>query len=223
MAEDTDLLPWILGGLLAATVAIAITVGASNGTAPNGTAPNKSHAALQTAPLQTAALGLPGAEATPRATAALSQATVALSQATVALPQAPAIAPTAAPNLSAAQIQTSAPPTQPTSQIWQCTINGQKTFSDAPCGDKSSLRELGPINRMDPSPVFSHAPPYGREASYQSEYSYPGEQADSNAAEQQLAGNSYPVFVGIPIHEHRRPEHAHRPHEHNRGPQPRRN
>jgi len=124
---------------------------------------------------------------------------------------------------SAAQIQTAAPPTQPTSQIWQCTINGQKTFSDAPCGDKSSVRELGPINRMDPSPVLSHAPSYGRDANYQPEYSYPGEQADSNAAEQQLAGNSYPVFVGIPIHERRRPEHAHRPHEHNRGPQPRRN
>jgi hypothetical protein len=211
MAEDTDLLPWILGGLSAATVAIAITVGASNGTAPNGTAPNKSHAAPQTA-----ALSLPGAEAIP-------QATTALSQATVALPQAPAIASTRVPILSAAQTQTAVPPAQPTSQIWQCTINGQKTFSDAPCGDKSSLRELGPINRMDPSPVFSHAPSYGREASYQPEYSYPGEQSDSNTADQPLAGNSYPVFVGIPIHERRRPEHAHRPHEHNRGPQPRRN
>jgi hypothetical protein len=209
MAEDTDLLPWILGGLSAATVAIAIVVGASNGTAPNGTAPSKSHAALQTAALQTAALSLPGAEATPRATAASSQA--------------PAIAPTSAPNLSAAQIQTAAPPTGLTSRVWQCTINGQKTFSDAPCGDKASVREIGPINTMDPSPVLSHAPSYGQESSYQPEYSYPGEQADSNPAEQQLAGNSYPVFAGIPIHERRRPEHAHRPHEHNRGPQPRRN
>jgi hypothetical protein len=209
MAEDTDLLPWILGGLSAATVAIAIAVGASNGTGSN-----KSHAALQTgAPqtvaLQTAALSLPGAEATPRATAPLSEV--------------PAIASTRVPNLSAAQIQSAAPPTQPTSRVWQCTINGQKTFSDAPCGDKASVREIGPINTMDPSPVLSHSPSYGREASYPPEYSYPGEQADSNAAEQQLAGNSYPVFVGIPSHERRRPEHAHRPHEHNRGPQPRRN
>ena len=209
MAEDTDLLPWILGGLSAATVAIAITVGASNGGAPNGTAPDKSHVATPTT-----ALSLPGAEAIP-------QATVALSRATASLSQVPAIAPTPAPNLSGAQIQTAATPTQPTSQIWQCTINGQKTFSDAPCGDKASVREIGPINTMDPSPVLSHAPSYGREPSYQPEY--PGEQADSNAAEQQLAGNSYPVFVGIPIHESRRPEHAHRPHEHNRGPQPRRN
>jgi hypothetical protein len=202
MAEDTDLLPWILGGLSAATVAIAITVGATNGTAPH-----KSHAAHAAAP--TAALSLPGAEAIPQATAALSEA--------------PAIAPTRAPNLPAAQIQTAAPPTGPTSRVWQCTINGQKTFSDAPCGDRASVREIGPINRMDPSPVLSHAPSYGREASYQPEYSYPGEQADSNAGEQPLAGNSYPVFVGIPTHERRRPDHAHRPHEHNRGPQPRRN
>jgi len=193
MAEDTDLLPWILGGLSAATVAIAITVGSSGGTAPN-----ESHA-----PAQSTALGLPGAEAKPKAT--------------VALTQAPAIAPTPAPNLSAAQIHTAAPPTEPTSQIWQCTINGQKTFSDAPCGDKASVREIGPINRMDPSPILSHARSYGPETSYQPEYSYPGEQPDSSAAEQQLAGNSYPVFIGIPIHERRRPDHAHRPHEHYRG------
>jgi hypothetical protein len=216
MAEDTDLLPWILGGLSAATVAIAITVGASNGTAPNGTAPNKSHAAAPTT-----ALSLPGAKAMPHATVTLSGA--------------PGIAPTGAPNLigapnltgaanlSAAQIQAAAPPTEPTSRVWQCTINGQKTFSDAPCGDKASVREIGPINGMDPSPVLSRTPSYGREASYPPEYSYPGEQPDSNAGEQPLAGNSYPVFVGIPIHERRRPDHAHRPHEHNRGPQPRRN
>jgi hypothetical protein len=162
-------------------------------------------------------------------------------QATVALSDAPAIAPTrapnltgapnltaapnltGAPNLSAAQIQTAAPPTEPTGRVWQCTINGQKTFSDVPCGDKASVREIGPINRMDPSPVLSQTPSYGRQESYQPEYSYPGEQPDSNAGEQPLAGNSYPVFIGIPIHERRRPDHAHRPHEHNRGPQPRRN
>jgi hypothetical protein len=205
MAEDTDLLPWILGGLSAATVAIAITVGFSDGSSPN-----KAHGTAQTT-----TLGLPGSEAMPQATAALSDA--------------PAIAPTRAPNLtgapnfSAAQIQTAAPLTEPTSRVWQCTINGQKTFSDAPCGDKASVREIGPINRMDPSPVLSRTPSYGREESYQPEYSYPGEQPDSNAGEQPLAGNPYPVFIGIPIHERRRPDHAHRPHEHNRGPQPRRN
>jgi hypothetical protein len=119
-------------------------------------------------------------------------------------------------------MQMAAPTMQSTGRVWECTINGQKTFSDAPCGDRASVREIGPINRMDPSPIVSYARPYGREANDQPENSYPGEQPDTNA-EQPFAGNPYPVFVGIPIHEHARPNHEHRPHRHNRGPQPRRN
>lgn len=214
MDEDRDLLPWIFGGLSMATVAIAVTVAASNGTAPK-----KSHA-----PTQTAAQILPDTKGLPVPEAqALPQAVLASPRAVVALPQAglPA-APTPSATFAAAQMQTAAPPMEPTSRVWECTINGQKTFSDAPCGDKSSVREIGPINRMDPSPIVSYARSYGRDPSYQPEYSYPGEQPDTNA-EQQSAGNPYPVFVGIPIHEHARPDHAHRPHGHHRGPQPRRN
>ena len=133
--------------------------------------------------------------------------------------QAPTPAP--APILAAAEIQTAAPPAEPKGQIWECTINGQKTFSDNPCGEKSSLYDIGPINGMDPTPIFPHARSLGPESSYQPEYSYPGEQVDSNPGEQQSAKSSYPVFIGIPFHEYRRPDHAHRPHGHYRGPQPR--
>jgi len=208
MDEDRDLLPWIMGGLSMATVAIAITVASSNGTRPN-----KSHAPAQTTPHilpEARALLLPEAQALPRTV--------------VTLPEAgPPTAPTPAPTLAAAQIQTAAPPIEPNSQIWECTINGQKTFSDTRCGDKSSLREIGPTNRMDPTPMLPLARSYAPESSYQPEYSYPGEQVDSNPGEQQFAANSYPVFIGIPFHEHRRPDHAHRPHGHYRGPQPRKN
>jgi hypothetical protein len=214
MDEDRDLLPWIFGGLSMATVAIAITVASSNGTAPN-----KSHA-----PTQTTAHILPDAQALPVPEAeALPKAVLALPRSAAALPQAGLpTAPTPAPTFAAAQPPMSAPPMEPTSRVWECTINGQKTFSDVPCGDKSSVREIGPVNGMNPSPILSQARSYGQEPGYQPEYSYPAEQPDTNA-EQQSAGNPYPVFIGIPTHERRRPDHAHRPHEHNRGPQPRRN
>jgi len=203
MDKGRNLLPWIFGGLSMAAAAIAITVASSNGGAPN-----RSHA-----PIQTTAHISPDAQILPAPQA------VALPK---AVPAAPAPVSTPAPTLAAAPTQSAAPPTQPTSRVWECTINGQKTFSDAPCGDKSSVREIGPINRMDPSPLFSYARPYGREPSYQPEYSDPGEQPDATA-EQQFAGNPYPVYVGIPVREHARPNHAHRPHGHSRGPQPRKN
>ena len=193
MHKDRDLLPWILGGLSMAAVAVAITVGSTNGIAPKNS---------QT-PSQTTARTLPEAEALPQ-----PKATTALAP---------------APTLAAAQIQPVTPPMQPNGQVWECTINGQKTFSDNPCGYKSSLREIGPINRMDPTPVIPHARSYAPESNYQPAHSYPGEQVDSNPGEQQFADNSYPVFVGIPFQEHRRHDHAHRPHGDYRGPPPRKN
>jgi len=191
MDKDRDLLPWIFGGLSMATVAMAITLGSTYGTAPSN---------LQ-ASRQIVPHALPDAEATVRATA-----------------QAPAAAqaPTAA-QAAAAQIQAAVPPPVPSSQIWECTINGQKTFSDNPCGAKASLHDIGPINGMDPTPILPYARALGPESSYQPEYSYPAEQADSYAGEQQFANNAYPVFIGNPYREHRRPDRGHRPYNHDRG------
>jgi hypothetical protein len=186
MDTDRDLLPWIFGGLSMATVAIAITVGSTNGTAPQNSQ----------APRQIIAHSLPE----------------------VIVPTAPARAPAPAQIPPAAQVQTSAPPIEPNGQIWECTINGQKTFSDNPCGDNSSLREIGPVNRMDPTPILPHARSFAPESSYRAESSYPGDQVDSNPGEQQFADNPYPVFIGIPFHDRRRPDHGHRPHGHDRGP-----
>jgi hypothetical protein len=201
MDKGRVLLPWLLRGLSMATLAIAITVGWAKGIAPNNSP----------VPSETTAHMLPDAEVT----------------------TAPAPGP--APTLAVAQVRPVTVPTAPnveaTRQIWECTINGVKTFSDNPCGDKSSLFEVGSINRMDPTPVVPHSRSYVPESSGQPNYSS-SQQADSYPGEQQSADDShpadssYPVFLGVPI-KHGRFDHEHRQHSqpqsHNRGPQPLRN
>jgi hypothetical protein len=209
MDKGRNLLPWILGGLSMATLAIAITVGWAKGIAPNNSP----------APSQAAAHILPDAEMTT------------------------APAPAAAPTLTVAQIRPVTAPTAPNVEanrrIWECTIDGVKTFSDNPCGDKSSPFEIGSINRMDPTPVLPHSRSYAPESRGQPNDSYPSQQADSYPSDPQSADNSYPaddsypadssypVFVGVPIGERRRSDHEHRPYSqpqsHNHGPQHLRN
>jgi hypothetical protein len=210
MDKGRNLLPWILGGLSMAIVAIAITVAWAKGIAPNNSP----------APSQTAAHVLPDAQPT----------------------TAPTPAPT--PPFRVAQIRPMAPvapKVEPNRSVWECTISGQKTFSDNPCGNKSRLREIGPVNRMDPTPILPHSRSYAPESSGQPRYSYPSEQADSYPGDQQSADNSYPadnpypaddsypVFVGNSFderrrrnhEERRRPDHEERrrpDHEERRGP-----
>ena len=198
MDKDRDLLPWIFGGLSMATAAIAITLGATYRNPPVD-APKNSQA-----PSPITAHPLPWVGAPP------------------ASAPAPAPASAAAPAQTLVAAQTAALPVVPSTQIWECTINGQKTFSDNPCGDKSSLREIGPVNRMDPTPVLSQARSFVPGSSYPPEF-YPGEGADSSPGEQQFANNSYPVYIGIPSHERRRTGPGHRPHNHDRGSIARRN
>jgi hypothetical protein len=166
----------------------------------------------------------------PNSSPALSQTTAhQLRDAEETTGPAAAPAPTPAPTLAAAQIHRVTPPIEQHRQIWECTINGQKTFSDYPCGDKASLHEIGPINIMDPTPILPHS--YVPESSGQPGYSDPSLQADYYPSEQQSADNSYPVddsypvFVGDPVGERRRPDHEerkrsdqkHRPQSHHRG------
>ncbi len=192
MGKDRDLLPWIFGGLSIATVAIAVILGSTYGNAP----PKPSDA-----PSAMIAHPMPAAE-TP-----------------VAPPAAPVPAPALAQIVAGAQIETAAPPVKTNSRIWECTINGQKTFSDNPCGDRPSLREIGTINGMDPTPILPQTRPFAPEPSYRPEYSYSGEQVDSYAGEPQFISSPYPVFIAIPFHERRRPDHGHQPHGHDHAPQ----
>jgi hypothetical protein len=184
MDKDRDLLPWILGGLSLATVALAVSVASTNRRAPSS--PQASS--------QTTAQALPQA----------------------ALPAAaPLPVPTApAPVAEASQTQAVIPPTQSTGQIWECTTNGQKTFSNNPCGDKSSLLDVGPINTMDRTPIYRFAPDYHPGPGYAPEY--------GDGDSQESADNSYPVMVvGVPVLSHRVPLRAHRPYNHEHSSAPR--
>jgi hypothetical protein len=117
-----------------------------------------------------------------------------------ALPAAPATAATAS--------------TPAGGQIWECTTNGQKTFSDKPCGSKSTLRELSSINIMNPTPAAPPIRSFEPEPEYAPDYSYP-------SPPQESASVAYPVYIGVPYRERRRPDHAHRPYHPNHGPLPR--
>jgi hypothetical protein len=180
MDKDRDLLPWIFGGLSMATVAIAIIVGSNNRPRPKN----------PPTPSLAAAYALPPAPA--------ETVPVAV----------PVLVPVHA--LAAAQLQTVTPPIEQGSQIWECAINGQRIFSDKRCGEKPSVRKIGPINTMDPTPIFRSNSSYERQSSSVAEYPDP--------SEQQLADNSYPVYVGVPYHERRRSDRAHPSHDRGRTP-----
>jgi hypothetical protein len=192
MDKDRDLLPWILGGLMMATVALAIAVGSTNRIAPTNLQA-LSQMASQTLP----AAALPA----------------------IALP-APAPERAPPPPVAAAPIQamTPAPPTEPTVKIWECTINGLRTFSNKSCGDKPSIREIGPVNTMESTPIIPFDRAYRGQSSYQPDYpDYPYSSA------QDSPDSSYPVVVGIPYRDRRRSDHEHQPHGHDHGPSPRKN
>jgi hypothetical protein len=200
MDKDKGLLPWIFGVLSIAAVAIAMTVGSSDSTAPRQSqAPGQAIAhrlpkvAAMTAPP-------PVVTAPPAVTTAQPATTIAPAPTEAAVHNQPVTAPLAA-----------------NSRIWECTINGQKTYSDSPCGDNPSVHEIGPVNGMDPTPILPQVRSNVPAPSYRAEHSYQAGQEDYNPGEQGFSNNPYPlvpypVFIGIPFHERERFEHEHRPH-----------
>jgi len=206
MSGKHNLRPWILGGLSIAAVALAIT-----------------------------------AVSNQRAGTPVSQP-IPIVAATVSPPPAPALA-LAAPH--AAEVagavpepgSTDAPPdattegaTQPevqAGQIWACTTHGVKTYSNNPCGEKSSLLEVGPINTMNPTEPVHYARAYTAHAQYAPPYSDASAQSyaedDSEQEGYESGGNSYTIVQGVAVFPRRRPEH--RPHQpsyhHNPAPAPR--
>jgi hypothetical protein len=201
MVKGRILLPWVISGLSMACLAIAVVVSANRPAPGISRAPSQDSVSV----LPPVQLAVPAAAPAP----------------TVAPPPAPM---PAAPPLAAAPYLAlaSAPPataTAPGAQIWECRTNGQRTFSDKPCGDKPVLREVSALNIMNPTPIL---PPrsYEPEPSYAPEYSYPEAQEPPEAAYPVMVG--YPVYVGYAYNHRGRPDHAHRPHPHPHGPMPRR-
>jgi hypothetical protein len=129
--------------------------------------------------------------------------------------EAPPPAPAAEPISTPEQVQPVAAPTVQSGQIWECTTNGQKTFSSKPCGDKSTLRDVGPVNIMNSTPILHTGRSYQADANYSQDYSYPDAQEPSD--------NSYPVYIGVPYAARMRPERTHRPYARDHGAPPRKN
>jgi hypothetical protein len=203
MNKERDLLPWILGALSIAMVAVAIALASTS----------RAVAPVLQPPVAAVQATSPG----------VSLPSPAPATASAALPE-PAPAPPAAPAPAAAQVQAQAAETPPveSGQIWECTTNGLKTFSNNPCGAKSSLRELSPINTMSPTPVIHYAGNSVRDPQYAPARQYdrnaPAPQYDQNAYADDVnsepgasdsSGYSYPIVQGLAFAPRRRAEHPH--------------
>jgi hypothetical protein len=212
MTEDRDLLPWILGALSMAAVAMAVAIGMTGRTTSAHASSQTTSAppALATAELnpkmQNSAAPAGSAPAS-AASASTSPASTASSSAAQAYPEPPS-----AQGVGAAQAQPALTQNAAGNQIWECTTNGVKTFSNTRCGSAAVLREVGPINVMEASPA-SNVHWYGAGPNDAGDYYDPS--YDPNPP--QPADNSYPVVVGVPYLERRRLERPRQAAHHDQG------
>jgi hypothetical protein len=227
MNKQRDLLPWVLGALSVATVAVVVAVASSGKTiAPSVHPTGAAIAPLTATPDLPSTMPAPVAPIAPVASLAAVSATAASSSAASA-PNPEAAPQPAAAALPAAPAQATAEPTLQAGQIWECVTNGVKTFSNNPCGEKSTLLEVRAINTMNPTPVVRYAHAYTPEPRYSPAYADPDSYSDQDVYSEQGGAespvNSYAVVQGFAFLPRKRPEHPHRPPmHHNPGP-PRRN
>jgi hypothetical protein len=57
----------------------------------------------------------------------------------------------------------------PPGQVWECVVNGQRTFSDVRCGASPSVRRLNQLNIMDATAVYPVVP-YDAYRPYDAQY-----------------------------------------------------
>jgi hypothetical protein len=195
MNNQRDLLPWILGGLSVATVAAVITVAFAGKSAPS---------------LRPAGAGTAQVTSAPNSVSVPAPAPLAAEAAM------PAVAETAP--ATAAQALATAEPALQTGQIWECMTNGVKTFSNNPCGEKSTLLEVRAINTMNPTPVVRYARAYAPEPRYSPGYAdqnnYSDQEVYSEQGPAETGVNSYAIVQGLAFLPRKRPEHPHRPPPH---------
>jgi len=214
MKNQTGLLPWVLGGLSVAAVAVVITVASAGKTAAPSLSPEGAASAQAAAPNS------------PSLPAAASAATVATEPAVATVAAAPTVVPTSVPDPETVPPPTAQAqePAVQSGQIWQCVTNGVKTFSNNPCGEKSSLIEVRAINTMNPTPVARYARTYAPQQ-YSPAYADQNTNSDEDAYGEQgadTAANSYTVVQGVAFLPRRRPDHPHHrpPFHHNPGDKP---
>lgn len=223
MNKERNLLPWILGALSATAVAVAITAVSSNKTAPV-TPPPMVAAQPTPLPVPPVPSATPlGTGTTPADAATPAVAAIAAAVATVPVAQADR----AAAQPSPVQAQTAPESAAQSGQIWACTTKGVKTFSNNPCGEKSTLLEVGPINTMNATPAVHYTRSYASQPQYAPAYTDSDYSADQESyadqASAETGGNTYTIVQGGFVR--RRPEHRshHRPmpSHHNSGSMPR--
>jgi hypothetical protein len=223
MNKQRGLLPWILGALAVATVAVVVAVASSGKTITPASHPADAAVAQPTSTPELSPTPAPGpAPVAPAASMAPVPSPAVLSAASGPEPEAEAA------RLPAVQGQDTAEPAPQAGQIWQCMTNGVKTFSNNPCGEKSTLLEVRAINTMNPTPVVRYARAYAPEPRDSQAYAEPNSYSDQDDVygEQGAAdapGNSYGIVQGFAFLPRKRPEHPHRPMHHHPGPPPRRN
>jgi hypothetical protein len=207
MNKERDLLPWILGGLSAATIAVAFAAVSTHRNVPTLSptlAPTSAVAAQPAMPLPMPASAMPAPST--------SQAAP------------PSAEPDSAPMPAPPQAQTAAEPEVQPGQIWECITKGVKTYSNNPCGEKSTLLDVSPINTMPATPVIHYARAYGSDPRYAPGYADQGapadDEQDSDDYGAEAGGNSYTIIQGAGFVARRRPEHSHRPPHHNPGYKP---
>ena len=189
MNKERDLLPWILGGLSAAAIAVAFAAVSNHGDLP--ISPSRVVAAQPPASPTAVPVSMTARAAPPAAESDAAHA-----------PPPPL------------QAQTEVEPQAQGNQIWECTTRGVKTFSNNPCGEQSTLLDVGPINTMSASPAIHYAGAYGPQPRYAPGYVDQSAVADADDYSDQSAetdGNSYTIVQGVRFVAHRHPEHFHRP------------
>jgi hypothetical protein len=187
MNKERDLLPWIFGGLSAAAIAVAFATVSTHRAAPT-LAPQ---VVAAQAPASPTALPIPTtAQGAPQAAPLAGQ-------------------PDSAANPSPPQTQAAVEPEVQAGQIWECMTKGVKTFSNNPCGEKSTLLDVGPINTMSPPPAMRYVRSYGPGYTDQSASADTEDYSDQYAAD--TGGNSYTYVGGVGLLARRRPENIHRP------------
>ena len=199
MKKERDLLPWIFGGLSAAAIAVAFAAVSTHRDAPT---------------LTPQVLAAPPAASLPTtATPTTPTQTPVQPMATTAQAAPPAMQPDSAPPMPP-QAQTAVAPEVQAGQIWECTTKGVKTFSNNPCGEKSTLLDVGPVNTMSPPPMRyarAHAPDPRYAAGYPDQ-SAAAEDDDYSDQSGDTGGNSYTIVQGVGFVPRRRAENNHRPH-----------
>ncbi|HEY0748358.1 MAG TPA: DUF4124 domain-containing protein [Steroidobacteraceae bacterium] len=134
---------------------------------------------------------------------------------TLSPPPAAASAPPAqAPESAPVPSQQAAP--KQSGEIWQCVTNGVRTFSNNPCGEKSSLVKVRPINTMAPPPVIRYTRANGPDSGYAQRYADQDGYKDEDNSDQGFDDNSDSGVQGFAYVPLIRADHSHRP-KHFRG------